>query len=414
MNAINPDDLVVLHVTGPDRPGITSTLTGIFARENARLVDLGQSVLHGHLTLSAFVEVPPGSDVLRQTLFKVSEMGLRLEVSMYRPAENDPAQDRAACALCVTLLGALEDGVAVGRTTEYLAEKGLNIREIRTLSRRRLTGLELIVDLPPDRRLTAVEMRALRGEILALSGRLGVDMAVQRDGVGRRSKRLVCMDVDSTFIQMEVIDELARMAGCFERVAGITERAMRGELDFPSALRERVALLAGLPMEQARRLLDDVPMTPGAEVLVRTLKALGMRIGLVSGGFTFFVDEMKHRFGLDFAFANTLEVEEGRITGVVKGQIVDADRKAQVLSDMAHVYDCRLDQCVAVGDGANDMHMLRLAGLGIAFRAKPRLQAEADLSLNASSLTGILYLMGFSERDVAELAGDIPEGCSGR
>lgn len=411
MTAINPEDLVVLHVTGPDRPGITSALTGIFAREGARLVDLGQSVLHGHLTLSAFVEVPQGSDVLRQTLFKASELGLRLEVSMYHPAPPD--QPRAGCFLCVTLLGDLEDGVAVGRTTAYLAEKGLNIREIRTLSRERLSGLELSVDLSLDRRLTAAEMRALRGEILALAGSLGVDMAVQRDGVGRRSKRLVCMDVDSTFIQMEVIDELARMAGCGERVAAITERAMRGEIDFPSALRERVALLGGLPMEQARRLLDDVPMTPGAEVLVRTLKALGMRIGLVSGGFTFFVDALKQRFGLDFAFANTLEVEDGVITGQVKGQIVDADRKAQVLSDMAHVYDCRLDQCVAVGDGANDMGMLRLAGLGVAFRAKPRLQAEADLSLNASSLTGVLYLMGFSERDVSELAGELPE-CAGR
>jgi phosphoserine phosphatase len=409
----NHDDLIVLHVTGPDRPGITSALTGIIAREGARLVDLGQSVLHGHLTLSAFIEVPQGSDVLRRTLFKASELGLRMEVSMYNASQGDSRRDGSGCALCVTLLGDLEDGDAVGRTTDYLARTSLNIREIRTLSRRRLTGLELIVDLPPDRRITAVEMRALRGEILSMAGDLGADMAVQRDGIGRRSKRLVCMDVDSTFIQMEVIDELAKMAGCGEKVALITDRAMRGELDFSAALRERVSLLAGLPMEQARRLLDDVPMTPGAEVLVRTLKALGMRIGLVSGGFTFLVDALKQRFGLDFAFANTLEVEDGRITGQVRGQIVDADRKAQVLSDMAHVYDCRLDQCVAVGDGANDMKMLRLAGLGIAFRAKPRLQAAADLSLNASSLTGVLYLMGFSERDVAELAGEAPEVCVG-
>lgn len=413
MNAINPDDLVALHVTGPDRPGITSALTGIFAGEGARLVDLGQSVLHGHLTLTAVVEVPQGSDCLRRALFKVSELGLRLEVAMHHlPPEEQ--RDRPPCALCVTLLGSLEDGGALAATTDFLAGVGLNIREIRTLSRERLGGVELIVDMPPDRKMGAAEMRALRGDILALAGRLGVDMAVQRDGPFRRNKRLICMDVDSTFIQMEVIDELAKMAGAGEKVAAITEAAMRGELDFPSALRERVALLAGVPMEQAMRLLDDVPLTPGAENLVRVLKALGLRIGLVSGGFTFFVEELKRRFGLDFAFANTLEVEEGRITGKVKGLIVDADRKAQVISDMAQVYGCRLDQCVAVGDGANDMGMLRLAGLGIAFRAKPRLQAVADLSLNASSLDGVLYLMGFTERDLAAIAGDWPDGCPGR
>lgn len=413
MNALNPDDLVALHVTGPDRPGITSALTAIFANEGARLVDLGQSVLHGHLTLTAVIEVPRGSDCLRRALFQAGEMGLRLEVAMHH-LPSPEASARPPCSLCVTLLGDLEDGRAVARTTGFLAEKSLNIREIRTLSRERLRGVELIVDLPTDHRLAAQEMRALRGEILQTAGTLGVDMAVQRDGPFRRNKRLICLDVDSTFIRMEVIDELARLAGCGEQVAAITERAMQGELDFQAALRERVACLAGLPMDTAMRLLDDVPLTPGVERMVRVLKALGLRIGLVSGGFTFFVEALKQRFGLDFAFANTLEVEDGVLTGRVKGLIVDADRKAQVVSDMAQVYGCRLDQCVAVGDGANDMGMLRLAGLGIAFRAKPRLQAVADLSLNASSLEGVLYLMGFTERDLAGIEGDLQDGCPGR
>lgn len=239
-------------------------------------------------------------------------------------------------------------------------------------------------------------------------------MAVQRDGPFRRNKRLICLDVDSTFIQMEVIDELARLADCGERVAAITERAMQGELDFQASLRERVACLAGLPMETAMSVLDDVPLTPGVERMVRVLKALGLRIGLVSGGFTFFVEALKQRFGLDFAFANTLEVEDGVLTGRVKGLIVDAERKAQVVSDMAQVYGCRLEQCVAVGDGANDMGMLRLAGLGIAFRAKPRLQEVADLSLNASSLEGVLYLMGFTERDLTGIDGELQDGCHSR
>jgi len=188
---------------------------------------------------------------------------------------------------------------------------------------------------------------------------------------------------------------------------------MRGELDFQAALRQRVALLKGLPMERAQRLLDDVPLTPGADRLVAVLKALGLRIGLVSGGFTFFVEELKRRFGLDFAFANTLEVEDGLLTGRVKGLIVDADRKAQVVADMAQVYGCSLEQCVAVGDGANDMGMLRLAGLGIAFRARPVLQQAADLSLNASTLDGVLYLMGFTERDLQAILGERPDGCPG-
>lgn len=408
-----PKDLIALHVTGPDRPGITSALTTVFAEEGARLVDLGQSVLHGHLTLTAVIAIPRGSDCLRRALFRAGELGMRLEVATHQmPAPGEDS--RLPCSVCVTLLGALEDGTALARTTAFLAQAGLNIREIRTLSWERLRGVELIVDLARDRRLTAFEMRALRGEILSLASSLGVDMAVQRDGPFRRNKRLICLDVDSTFIQMEVIDELARLAGCGDRVAAITERAMQGELDFQASLRERVACLAGLSMETAMRVLDDVPLTPGVERMVRVLKALGLRIGLVSGGFTFFVEALKQRFGLDFAFANTLEVEGGALTGRVKGLIVDAERKAQVVSDMAQVYGCRLEQCVAVGDGANDMGMLRLAGLGIAFRAKPRLQEVADLSLNASSLEGVLYLMGFSERDLAGIDGELQNGCNSR
>lgn len=413
MNALQPGDLIALHVTGPDRPGITSALTTVFAEEGARLVDLGQSVLHGHLTLTAVIAIPRGSDCLRRALFRAGELGMRLEVATHQlPTPGE--RGGLPCSVCVTLLGNLEDGAALARTTAFLAESSLNIREIRTLSWERLHGVELIVDLARDRHLTAFEMRALRGEILSLASSLGVDMAVQRDGPFRRNKRLICLDVDSTFIQMEVIDELARLAGCGDRVAAITERAMQGELDFQSSLRERVACLAGLSMEAAMRVLDDVPLTPGVERMVRVLKALGLRIGLVSGGFTFFVEALKQRFGLDFAFANTLEVEDGVLTGRVKGLIVDAERKAQVVSDMAQVYGCRLDQCVAVGDGANDMGMLRLAGLGIAFRAKPRLQEVADLSLNTSSLEGVLYLMGFTERDLAGIDGDLQDGCRGR
>jgi phosphoserine phosphatase len=401
MTINNPDDCVVLHVVGPDRPGITSTLTGIIAHEGATLVDIGQSVLHDYLSLSAIVEIPPGSDALRKVLIAVGRMGLRLEVGTWNPARHEapPVSD----TLAVTLLGDLRNGQAVSDTTGFLADRGMNIRDLKTLSHEGLQGLELQVDLPPGGLLPDEELARVRGEILLLGRTLNVDMAVQRDGVFRRNKRLVCMDVDSTFIQMEVIDELAKLSGCGEQVAQVTERAMRGELDFPASLRERVACLKGLPIARARELLDNVPMTPGAEELVRNLRALGLRIGLVSGGFSFFVDTLKQRFGLDFAFANQLEVRDGLLTGSVFGSIVDAERKAQLLRDMAHVYQCRLEQCVAVGDGANDIQMLQTAGLGIAFRAKPRLKEIADLSLDRMPLSAILYLMGFHERDLKTL-----------
>lgn len=403
MTTQHPEDCVVLHVVGPDRPGITSTLTGIIAREGARLVDIGQSVLHNYLSLSAIVEIPPGSDALRKVLLAVGHMGLRLEVGTWEPP-GAVVEASPSLPLAVTLLGVLEDGRAISEATSFLAGRGMNIRDIKTLSHGGLEGMELSVDVPAALGLTEEDLGRLRGEILALGQGLDVDMAVQRDGVFRRNKRLVCLDVDSTFVQMEVIDELAKLAGCGEQVAAVTARAMRGELDFKAALRERVACLKGLPMARARALLDDVPMTPGAEDLVRQLRALGLRIGLVSGGFGFFVDALKQRFGLDFAFANQLEVRDGVLTGNVFGSIVDAERKAQLLRDMAHVYQCRLEQCVAVGDGANDMQMLQTAGLGIAFRAKPRLRAVADLSLDRTPLSAVLYLMGFHGRDLQALA----------
>jgi phosphoserine phosphatase len=286
-----------------------------------------------------------------------------------------------------------------------MALQRMNIREIRSLSENDLTGLEFIVDLAPGVALSRSELADLRGEFLRMGMELAVDLAVQRDDIFRRNKRLVCMDVDSTFVKGEFIDELAALCGCKEQVADITLRAMRGEIDFKQALTERVRLLEGLPIEKAHVLGEHFELTPGAEALVHTLKSLGYRVGLVSGGFDFFVDELKRRFGLDFAFANELEVQGGKLTGRVQGAIVDADRKAQVLKDMAKVYNLRLEQTVAVGDGANDMLMLQTAGLGIAFRAKPKLQKVADMSVNYNErLDTLLYLMGYDARALRGLS----------
>jgi phosphoserine phosphatase len=243
----------------------------------------------------------------------------------------------------------------------------------------------------------------VRTELLALGPELQVDVAVQRDDVYRGSKRLLCMDVDSTFVKGEFIDELANLCGVKEQVAAITARAMQGELDFEASLRARVELLRGLKVSRARELCDHFDLTPGAADLVTTVKQLGMRVGLVSGGFDFFVETLKSRFGLDFAFANELEIEGDAFTGRVIGTVVDSSRKAQVLKDMSHVFGIRLAQTIAAGDGANDIEMLKAAGLGIAYQAKPKLQEVADTRFNQNDrLDTLLYLMGF---DADKLVG---------
>lgn len=397
------ENCIVLHISGPDKPGITSTLTNIIAEEQARLIDIGQSVLHGYLILSAIIDIPPSAHALRKILFAVSDLGLRLELGTFQKLPAEGGGFPAPVSLRVTLLGDLEDGRAVAAVTDFFARRRMNIGGIKALSEGDLNGLELIVDLPVGEPFSSTELQNLRGQILNLAAELDIDMAVQKDDLFRRNKRLICLDVDSTFIQMEVIDELARLSGCAERVAQITERAMQGELDFKEALRERVRCLEGFQLSRARELLAQVPMTAGAEKLVGVLKSLGFKIGLVSGGFDFFVDELKQRFNLDFAFANQLELADGHLTGRVMGTIVDAERKAQLLIDMAQAFGCRMEQTVAVGDGANDILMLQAAGLGIAFHAKPKLQAVADLSLNRGTLDSILYLMGFDAKDLRVL-----------
>lgn len=402
MSSLEHPDRIVLHIAGTDRPGVTARLMKIVAEEKGELVDIGQSVLHGYLMLSAILNIPQSSRALRRILFEVNDLGLRFEVSAFRVADASQPPE-ASVSLCVTVLGPLADANAAARITGFMARQSMNIREIRSVSEPDLTGLELISSLSRGAYLTDSELAELRGTFLRMGMELGVDLAVQKDDMFRRTKRLVCMDVDSTFVKGEFIDELAELAGIKDQVAAITARAMQGELDFRQALTERVRLLEGLPLSRALTLLDRLELTPGADRFVQALRGLGFRIGLVSGGFTVFVDQLKRRYGLDFAFANELEIADGKLTGRVRGPIVDGERKAQVLRDMAQAYNCRLEQTVAIGDGANDVLMLQSAGLGIAFRAKPKLQEVATMSLNHHErLDTLLYLMGFSARDLRE------------
>lgn len=398
----NPPIRIALHVAGNDRTGVTATIARVIAEENAHLLSLGQSVLHDYLMMSAIIEVAPESDVVAKLRTAVGKLGLRLESNALPSAEPTAG---AVESLCVTLLGSLSDAASVASVSEFLAARGVNIREMRALSEGELRVLELIVDLPLKSATVTESLAELRSDLLRLGMTLSADLAVQKDDVFRRNKRLVCMDVDSTFVKGECIDELAELVGKKAEVEAITARAMRGELDFRAALAERVLLLKGLPLERARALSDKIELTPGAANFVEKLKSLGFRVGLVSGGFTFFVDELKQRFGLDFAFSNHLEVVDGKLTGQVTGPIIDAQRKAEILKEMAELHQLRLEQTVAVGDGANDMLMLQTAGLGIAFHAKPKLQTVADMSLNHHErLDTLLYLMGYNSRELRSLA----------
>lgn len=397
-------DRIILHIAGPDRPGVTAKLAEVIASEHARLVNIGQSVLHGYLNLSAVVDLPTTSGALREILFSVSALGLKVDVSPFT-AEMEETPFPPRSALCVSFLGALGDGSSLAQITRYIASKNLNIRQVRPLSDDGISGVELIAD-SASHELTDGDVHQLRGDLLALGHKLQVDMAIQRDDIFRRNKRLVCMDVDSTFVNGELIDELAALVGVKDQVAAITKRAMAGELDFSQALRERVKLLKGLPIDRAKGLSDQFELNPGAETFVKILKSLGFRVGLVSGGFDFFVDQLRQRFALDFAFANELETHDGVITGEVVGTIVDPQRKAQLLKDMAKTYEVRLEQTVAIGDGANDIFMLQTAGLGIAYRGKPKLQEVADMSLNHNEgrLDALLHLMGFTAQELAGIA----------
>ncbi len=401
MNASAPSHRMVVHLSGETQDAILPQLACLLDRVGLRLADLFQSRLDDSILIGAVVESSEreSEQRARRALDEfASAQGLHWTL---QHSKQPSGGGETHCRVCITLLGNVQSCRAIAEVGNHLVERGFMVEDVRSFGNPSLRGVELIGGRYG--RVSPVEFRELRADLLALGPQLGIDLAMQRDDFYRRSKRLLCMDVDSTFVKGEFIDELAELMGVKQEVAEITARAMRGELDFAGALRQRVKLLQGLPYRRARELCDRFELTPGADDLVRTVKQLGMRVGLVSGGFDFFVEMLKERYGLDFAFANELEVEDGVLTGNVAGTIVDGQRKAQVLKDMAHVFGIRMEQTIAAGDGANDIQMLQAAGLGIAYQAKPRLQEVADTQFNQHDrLDTLLYLMGF---DPAEAVG---------
>lgn len=399
---------LVLTFAGPDAPGITARLMRILAAQKARLHDVEQVVVQGWLTLGFAVSLPDeGADganatgtngaaeeaMLKELLFASRELGLTLE---YRRApQPQPASLRYALTVIARSLGPSE----LQSVSDVLARHGANIERIHRLSERGLACVEFAVSLADER-----SEAALKHALLAAAGEGAFDCALQKESLLRRSKRLVVMDMDSTLIRIEVIDELARAHGVGEQVSGITRRAMMGELDYDQSLRERVALLKGLDAKVLQDLADNLPLTEGAETLLRVLKRLGYRTAVISGGFSVAAEALKKRLGIDFAWSNTLEIADGLLTGKVLGPIVNAQRKAELLHELSVREGVPLDQVIAIGDGANDLLMLQKAGHGIAFHAKPKLREAAHTAISAMGLDAILYLLGISGREVAQLS----------
>lgn len=394
--------MVLLTLTGPDRTGIIAAVTGHIAEAGARIRDIEQSVTHTLLSLSVLIDFPTGESdqkpLVKELLFLAKELGLDLDFQVLSEAEYRRKTTRNAYV--VTILGGEVNALALARVSRILAEHAVNIERISKLTQGQLRCVEFLITTTPD-----LDVKVMTRKLLHTGASVGVDIAVQKESLYRRAKRLVVMDMDSTLIQIEVIDELARVAGVGEQVAEITERAMNGELDFSGALRERVALLKGLKAEALEQVYRNIPLTPGARNLVTILKRLGFKTAVISGGFQFFTDRLKSDLGLDYAYANGLEIVDGIVTGEVAGTIVDGARKAQLLEEIAGKEGITLDQTIAIGDGANDLPMLGRAGLGIAFNAKARVREQADFHINQQNLDSILYLIGLSEREMAEIAG---------
>jgi phosphoserine phosphatase len=392
-------DRVLVTVTGPDRTGVTSTLTGILAEQGASLFDIEQVVVHGQLTLCLLVGIPGNRDVLKELLFAAKQLGMDLDFKPVVVAEKTPAPEALADGrYVITAIAPVLGPQHLHAIASTLASEGANIEKIGRLSDETLASVEIQARLPPGR-----DADLLKKTLLRVATSAGFDVSLQRESLYRRSKRLVVMDMDSTLIRIEVIDELARAAGVGSEVSKITERAMQGEMDYDESLRQRVGLLKGLPVAVLDQIAADLPLTDGAETLVRVLKRLGYRIAIISGGFSRAAEALKRRLDLDYAYSNNLEVANGKLTGRVVGPIVNAQRKAELLETIAQAEGVLLDQVIAVGDGANDALMLDRAGLGIAFHAKPKLREAADTSLTSSGLDAILYLLGISARELQEV-----------
>lgn len=390
---------ILLTVKGKDAPGITSALTHTLAEAGALILDIEQVVIHNILTLSILIEADEEGkkSLLKDLLYQSKELNVDLDFSLV-PKKGVIAGRPSTHTCVVTCLADFISTRAISTVTGALCNKKMNIEKIGKLSWGRLSCLEIVASSS-----SPISVKDLAGYFLDISHNTGVDIAVQRESLFRKAKRLVVMDMDSTLIQAEVIDELASLVGADDTVKKITEKAMNGEIDFSESLRERVSLLQGLSVDSLDEVYNALPLTLGAESLIRVLKRLGYKTAVISGGFNYFTLRLQQRLGLDYAFANQLEIVDGKLTGRISGDIIDAAMKAKLLEEIAAKEGISLDQVIAIGDGANDLPMLARAGLGIAFNAKKSVREAASYSISQKSLDSILYLLGINENELKEL-----------
>lgn len=399
-------EIVLINITGVDRPGLTAAITGVLAQGGVNILDIGQAVIHDALSFGLLVEIPDteaGASVRQNVQATVDELGQQVRFTQVGEADYQHWVDGQGKARhIVTLLTRKVTAEQLQTVSAITAKYGLNIDRIDRLSGR------MPLDMPTEKSKGCIEFsvrgepvdpQQMQAEFLHVAQELNVDIAFQQDSLFRRNRRLAVFDMDSTLIEAEVIDELAKAHGVGERVSEITERAMRGELDFRASFKERLALLKGLDVKVLDEIGASLRLTEGAETLFAELKRLGYKTAILSGGFTYFARQLQARLGIDYIFANELEVVDGKCTGNAVEPIVDAQRKADLLRELASKEGLSLEQTIAVGDGANDLPMLAIAGLGVAFRAKPLVKQSAKQAISTLGLDGVLYLLGFRDRE---------------
>lgn len=405
-------ELVLINISGEDKPGLTAAISELLAEFDIDILDVGQAVIHNHLSLGILINITGHSAPIREeVLSKAQALGVSIKFSAVDEASYEDwvgLQGRSRYIL--TLLARRIKATHIAKVARVIADNGLNIDNIVRLSGRvplvnpqsQAGDIKTKACVEFSLKGELLDNAAFRAQLMHVCGELDIDIAVQEDGLFRRNRRLVCFDMDSTLISTEVIDELARLAGVGEEVSAVTERAMQGELDFKASLRQRVALLEGLPESSLQQVADHLPLMEGVEHLFAMLKRLGYKTAILSGGFTYFGEVLQQKFGVDYVYANELEILDGKLTGRVLEPIVDAERKALLLQALAKQENISLEQVIAVGDGANDLAMLAVAGLGIAFHAKPIVRANAEQAISTLGLDSILYLMGIRDRDSAK------------
>ncbi len=398
-------ELILININGQDRPGVTAALTEILARYNADILDIGQADIHHSLSLGILFRTTSreSGDILKDLLFKAYDLGVKIRFSPITiEAYEAWVKRQGKNRWIITLLGRRLTARHIALVSEVVAEQGLNIDAIQRLTGRppldESQQMQTKACIEFSVRGTPVDRAEMQSRFIQISSDEGFDISLQEDTMYRRCRRLICFDMDSTLIQTECIDQLAERAGVGDKVRAITERAMRGEIDFNESFRERVALLKGLDVSVMQDIADHLPITEGVGRMMEVLKRAGFKTAILSGGFTFFGDYLKRKFGFDYVYANELEVgPDGKLTGNYVGDIVDGKRKAELLKLIAQVENVNIAQTIAVGDGANDLPMLSAAGLGVAFHAKPKVKATAKQSISTIGLDGVLYFIGFKD-----------------